>query len=50
MSLKPKAIVSLVETSPFMSWLYTVFSVQGASNVIAGLMYYLQCYLVWVFY
>jgi uncharacterized membrane protein YkgB len=31
-----KAIVSLVETSPFMSWLYTVFSVQGASNVIGG--------------
>ena len=31
-----KAIVGLVETSPFMSWLYTVFSVQGASNVIGG--------------
>lgn len=31
-----KAIVSLVETSPFMSWLYMVFSVQGASNVIGG--------------
>ena len=31
-----KAIVSLVGTSPFMSWLYTVFSVQGASNVIGG--------------
>ena len=31
-----KGIVSLVETSPFMSWLYTVFSVQGASNVIGG--------------
>lgn len=31
-----KAIVSLVETSPFMSWLYTVFSVQGASNFIGG--------------
>ncbi|TMO82006.1 hypothetical protein CWC16_02445 [Pseudoalteromonas sp. S3776] len=31
-----KAIVSLVETSPFMSWLYTVFSVQGASNIIGG--------------
>jgi uncharacterized membrane protein YkgB len=27
-------IVSLVETSPFMSWLYVVFSVQGASNAI----------------
>ncbi|WP_165729419.1 DUF417 family protein [Pseudoalteromonas sp. 31A1] len=31
-----KGIVSLVETSPFMSWLYKVFSVQGASNVIGG--------------
>lgn len=30
------AIVGLVETSPFMSWLYDVFSVQGASNVIGG--------------
>ncbi|BCO18269.1 hypothetical protein KUC3_11260 [Alteromonas sp. KC3] len=27
-------IVGLIETSPFMSWLYTLFSVQGASNVI----------------
>lgn len=27
-------IVSLVDTSPFMSWLYVVFSVQGASNAI----------------
>ncbi|RYV01348.1 hypothetical protein SOPP22_13180 [Shewanella sp. OPT22] len=31
-----KAIVGLVETSPFMSWLYVLFSVQGASNVIGG--------------
>jgi|TARA_B100001059_G_C17822145_1_gene578990 uncharacterized membrane protein YkgB len=31
-----KAIVGLVETSPFMSWLYSLFSVQGASNVIGG--------------
>ncbi|TKB05054.1 DUF417 family protein [Alteromonas portus] len=31
-----KGIVGLVETSPFMSWLYDVFSVQGASNVIGG--------------
>ncbi|MDC9566065.1 MULTISPECIES: DUF417 family protein [unclassified Pseudoalteromonas] len=31
-----KAIVGLVETSPFMSGLYTVFSVQGASNIIGG--------------
>ena len=31
-----KAIVGLVETSPFMSWLYTVFSVQGASDIIGG--------------
>ncbi|CAA0342375.1 conserved membrane hypothetical protein [Alteromonas alvinellae] len=30
------AIMGLVETSPFMSWLYAVFSVQGASNVIGG--------------
>ncbi len=30
------SIVGLVETSPFMSWLYAVFSVQGASNVIGG--------------
>jgi uncharacterized membrane protein YkgB len=28
------AIVSLVETSPLMSWLYAVFSVQGASSLI----------------
>lgn len=27
-------IVSLVETSPFMSWLYVLFSIQGASNAI----------------
>ena len=31
-----KAIVGLVETSPFMSWLYSLFSVQGTSNVIGG--------------
>lgn len=31
-----KAIAGLVETSPFMSWLYSLFSVQGASNVIGG--------------
>ncbi|MEH6735076.1 MULTISPECIES: DUF417 family protein [Shewanella] len=31
-----KAIVGLVETSPFMSWLYALFSVRGASNVIGG--------------
>ncbi|WP_370242736.1 DUF417 family protein [Alteromonas abrolhosensis] len=30
------AIVGLVETLPFMSWLYAVFSVQEASNVIGG--------------
>lgn len=30
------AIVGLVETSPFMSWLYAVFSVQGTSNLIGG--------------
>ncbi|AXT37574.1 DUF417 family protein [Alteromonas sp. BL110] len=30
------AIVGLVETSPLMSWLYDVFSVQGASNVIGS--------------
>ena len=30
------AIVGLVETSSFMSWLYDVFSVQEASNVIGG--------------
>ena len=29
-------IVGLVETSPFMSWLYDVFTVQQASNVIGG--------------
>ncbi|CAM4240202.1 DUF417 family protein [Pseudoalteromonas byunsanensis] len=29
-----KGIVSLVSTSPFMSWLYGVFSVQQTSNVI----------------
>ncbi|MCF6437130.1 DUF417 family protein [Pseudoalteromonas sp. MMG022] len=29
-----KGIVSLVSTSPFMSWLYDVFSVQQASNII----------------
>lgn len=31
-----KAIVPLVETSPFMFWLYEVFSVQQASNLIGG--------------
>ncbi|MGI2111456.1 DUF417 family protein [Shewanella frigidimarina] len=31
-----KAIVGLVETSPFISWLYALFSVRGASNVIGG--------------
>lgn len=35
-AFEAKAIVGLVETSPFMSWLYTLFSVQGASNVIGG--------------
>jgi uncharacterized membrane protein YkgB len=29
-----KAIVSLVENSPFMFWLYKITSVQGASNFI----------------
>lgn len=29
-------IVGLIETSPFMSWLYTVFTVQEASNVIGS--------------
>ncbi|GMM67926.1 hypothetical protein MTsDn1_12210 [Alteromonas sp. MTD1] len=29
-------IIGLVETSPFMSWLYDVFTVQQASNVIGG--------------
>ncbi|KTG21423.1 hypothetical protein AUR67_07540 [Pseudoalteromonas sp. XI10] len=33
-AFEANAIVSLVETSPFMSWLYQVFSVQGASNAI----------------
>jgi len=33
-AFEAKGIVSLVETSPFMSWLYQVFSVQGASNAI----------------
>jgi len=33
-AFEAKGIVTLVETSPFMSWLYQVFSVQGASNVI----------------
>lgn len=35
-AFEAKAIVGLVETSPFMSWLYRLFSVQGASNVIGG--------------
>ncbi|TLX50617.1 hypothetical protein CWC05_04505 [Pseudoalteromonas ruthenica] len=34
MEFEAKAIVKLVETSPFMSWMYEVFSVQMASNVI----------------
>ena len=33
-AFEANAIVSLVESSPFMSWLYIVFSVQGASNAI----------------
>ncbi|KPW05214.1 DUF417 family protein [Pseudoalteromonas sp. P1-8] len=35
-AFEANAIVSLVESSPFMSWLYIVFSVQGASNVIGA--------------
>ncbi|MBD1584470.1 DUF417 family protein [Pseudoalteromonas sp. S16_S37] len=31
-----KGIVSLVSTSPFMSWLYALFSVQWASNLIGS--------------
>ncbi|NOU52236.1 DUF417 family protein [Pseudoalteromonas sp. JBTF-M23] len=31
-----KGIVSLVSTSPFMSWLYELFSVQWASNLIGS--------------
>ncbi|WP_046005175.1 DUF417 family protein [Pseudoalteromonas rubra] len=34
LELEAKAIVPLVETSPFMSWLYTLFSVQTASDLI----------------
>ncbi|WP_125564624.1 DUF417 family protein [Pseudoalteromonas rubra] len=34
LELEAKAIVPLVETSPFMSWLYTLFSVQQASDLI----------------
>lgn len=33
-AFEAKGIVSLIESSPFMSWLYQVFSVQGASNAI----------------
>ena len=33
-AFEAKGIVTLVETSPFMSWLYQIFSVQGASNAI----------------
>lgn len=36
LEFEANAIVGLVETSPFMSWLYNVFSVQGASNVIGS--------------
>ncbi|MEJ6474228.1 DUF417 family protein [Pseudoalteromonas piscicida] len=34
LALEAKAIVPLVETSPFMSWMYELFTVQEASNVI----------------
>ncbi|MCG7535470.1 DUF417 family protein [Pseudoalteromonas sp. OOF1S-7] len=34
LELEAKAIVPLVETSPFMSWLYALFSVQTASDLI----------------
>ena len=34
LELEAKGIEVLVKTSPFMSWMYDVFSVQGASNVI----------------
>ncbi len=34
LELEAKAIVPLVETSPFMSWMYELFTVQEASNVI----------------
>lgn len=33
-SYEAEAIKPLVENSPFMSWMYSVLSVQGASNVI----------------
>ena len=34
LELEARAIVPLVETSPLMSWLYTLFTVQQASNLI----------------
>ena len=34
LELEAKAIVPLVETSPLMSWLYSLFTVQEASNLI----------------
>ncbi|TMN32639.1 DUF417 family protein [Pseudoalteromonas sp. S2755] len=36
LELEAKAIVPLVETSPFMSWMYDLFSVQEASNIIGA--------------
>ncbi|RXE85205.1 DUF417 family protein [Pseudoalteromonas sp. A757] len=36
LELEAKAIVPLVETSPFMSWMYELFTVQEASNVIGA--------------
>lgn len=34
LELEAKAIVPLVETSPFMAWLYQIFTIQQASDVI----------------
>lgn len=34
LELEANAIVSLVDTSPFMSWLYVLFDIQTASNII----------------
>ena len=34
LELEARAIVPLVETSPLMSWLYTLFTIQEASNLI----------------
>ncbi len=48
--LEAQGIESLVATSPFMSWLYDVFSLQMASNVIGVYDLFFACLLMYAVY